>query len=298
VSGIRRLAVVCNPAKVADIDQLKKEIRERCRVVGTKKPLWLETTPDDPGAGMVRRALREGADLIVVCGGDGTVSACAGALVGADVPLALVPAGSGNLLARNLDLPLERGPALDVAFGSGRRRLDLLESSGQRFAVMAGLGFDAAMIRNTSGKLKAKVGWPTYLIGGARALRGNGRARYEVTMDDGPVLRREAAGVLVGNVGRLQGGLAVLPNAQPDDGLLDVMLLTPHAIRGWPVLALRILLRKPDDGEQATVLRGRRVQITADRPTPLEYDGEEAGESTGITVRVLPGAIVICSEAK
>ncbi|HEY8828419.1 MAG TPA: diacylglycerol kinase family protein [Jatrophihabitantaceae bacterium] len=297
MTAVPRPAVVCNPVNVDDIDQLKKEIRERCTGLGISEPLWFETTLDDPGAGMVRDALRAGVDLVLVCGGDGTVAQCAGALAGSDVPLALIPVGSGNLLARNLDLPLDRGLALDVALGPDRRRLDLLESDGRRFVVMAGLGFDAAMIRDTDGKLKAKVGWPAYIVGGVRALRGTGRALFEVRMDDQPVLRRTAVGVLVGNVGRLQGGLAVLPEARPDDGLLDVLLLTPHTVRDWPMLALRILLRRPASGEQAQVLRGSRVQITADRSLPLEYDGDDAGNSTGITVRVLSGAIVVCAAA-
>jgi diacylglycerol kinase (ATP) len=297
VVTIQTPAVVVNPASVDDIDQLKKEIRERCATVRTSEPLWLETTQDDPGTGMVAEALRGGADLIVVCGGDGTVAACAGALAGSDVPLGLVPCGSGNLLARNLGLPLERGPALDVAFGSGRRRLDLLESDDRRFVVMAGLGFDAAMIRGTDTKLKAKLGWPAYLVGAARALRGHRRALFDVTMDDRPVVRRVGIGVLVGNVGKLQGKLTVLPDAQPDDGLLDVVVLAPRSFRDWPVLALRIVLRKPDSGEQAQIVRGSRVQISADKAVPLEYDGDDAGDTTGITVRVMPGAIVVCAEA-
>jgi len=294
----RRVAVVVNPASVADSAQLRKEILQRCAALAIGEPLWFETTKDDPGAGMVGDALSAGADLIVVCGGDGTVAACAGALPGSDVALGVVACGSGNLLARNLDLPLALGPALDVAFGSGRRRLDLLESAGRRFVVMAGLGFDAEMIRGTSEELKAKVGWPAYLIGIARALRSHQHARFEVTVDDGPVVRRTGVGVLVGNVGQLQGGLAVLPDAKPDDGLLDIAVLTPRSIRDWPVLVLRILLRKPNSGDQAEVMRGRQVLISTDRSMPVEYDGESAGEADGMTVRVLPAAIVICSDGK
>jgi diacylglycerol kinase (ATP) len=291
----RRVAVVVNPASVADSAQLRKEILQRCAALAIGEPLWFETTKDDPGAGMVGDALSAGADLIVVCGGDGTVAACAGALPGSDVALGVVACGSGNLLARNLDLPLALGPALDVAFGCGRRRLDLLESAGRRFVVMAGLGFDAEMIRGTSEELKAKVGWPAYLIGIARALRGHHRARFDVTIDDAPAVRRTGVGVLVGNVGQLQGSLAVLPDAQPDDGLLDVVILMPRSIGDWPVLVLRILLRKPDSGDQAEVMRGRRVRISTNRPLPVEYDGEAAGEACGMTVQVLPAAILICS---
>jgi diacylglycerol kinase (ATP) len=297
VVTIQTPAVIVNPASVDDIERLKKEIRERCVALNIREPLWFETIQEDPGAGMVGEALRGGADLIVVCGGDGTVAACAGVLAGSDVPLGLVPCGSGNLLARNLGLSLERGPALDVVFGSGRRRLDLLESDGRRFVVMAGIGFDAQMIRDTSAELKAKLGWPAYVVGAVRALRGRRRVLFDVTMDDGPVVRRAGVGVLVGNVGRLQGGLTVLADAQPDDGLLDVVMLTPHSVRDWPMLAIRIVLRRPDSGEQAQILRGTRVQIAADIAVPLEYDGDDAGDTTGITVRVLPGAIVVCAAA-
>ncbi|MDT4910738.1 MAG: hypothetical protein QOI69_3979, partial [Pseudonocardiales bacterium] len=124
-----RPAVVCNPSVVDDIDQLRKAISVRCAT----DPLWFETTPEDPGAGQIRQALDAGADLVLVCGGDGTVAACAGALAGTDVALALVPVGTGNLLARNLDLPLEIEPALDVAFGPSRRQLDVLEAGDRRF---------------------------------------------------------------------------------------------------------------------------------------------------------------------
>jgi diacylglycerol kinase family enzyme len=244
---------------------------------------------------MAANALRKGADLVLVCGGDGTLAACAAEMAGSGVPIAIVPVGSGNLLARNLGLPLELGPALDVAFGTGRRRLDLLESDDRRFIVMAGLGFDAAMIRDTDETLKDKVGWPAYIIGGVRALRGSRHVHFEVTMDDGPASRRRGVGVLVGNVGRLQGGVAVLPDAQPDDGLLDVVVLTPRRLRDWPVLALRILARRTDSGAQAEIVRGRTVRISAERPLPIEYDGDSAGTATELTVGVLPGAIVVCT---
>ena len=126
-------------------------------------------------------------------------------------------------------------------------------------------------------------------------MRGHQRARFDMRIDDAPAIRRNGVGLLVGNVGQLQGGLAVLPDAQPDDGLLDVAVLMPRSIRDWPVLVLRILLRKPNSGDQAEVMRGRRAQISTDRPMPVEYDGEAAGEASGMTVRVLPAGLVICS---
>lgn len=283
-------AVVCNPSVVDDIDQLRKAISARCAV----DPIWLETTPEDPGAGQVHQALEAGADLVLVCGGDGTVAACAGALAGTGAALALVPVGTGNLLARNLDLPLEIEPALDIAFGPGRRQLDVLEAGRHRFVVMAGLGFDAALIRDTDDRAKAKAGWAAYLAGAVRALRRTPHVRFTISVDGGAAVRRPALGVLVGNVGQVQGGLRLLPDAQPDDGIIDVGVLMPRTWRDWPVLLLHIVRGRPDSGRQAEILRGGQIEITAERAVPTQYDGEYAGEATRMTVRALPRAITVC----
>jgi len=297
VTTASKPAVVCNPTKANDIAQLREEITARCDSLELGEPQWYETRPDDAGARVTSDALGSGADLVIACGGDGTVAACAGVLAGSNVPLAVVPLGSGNLVARNLGLPLERARALDIAFGPGRRRLDLLESESRRFIGMAGLGLDAAMIRDTSDALKAKVGWPAYVIGIVRAMVGSRPVHYTVTVDDRPAMQHKAVGALIANIGQLQGGLAILPDARPDDGLLDLALLTPRSLRDWPVLVLRILQRRPDSGRQAQLLRGRRVRIETAAPVPLEYDGEDAGDSSDLTVEVLPGAILMCVEA-
>jgi len=296
MSNVCRPAVVCNPASVDDVELLAKQVRARCSAAGAAEPLWYETTPDELGGAQTRQALDAGADLVLACGGDGTVAACAGALAGTDVALGLIPAGTGNLLARNLDVPLDVDAALDIAFGPKRRRIDVLESGERRFVVMAGLGFDAALIRETGDEAKAKMGWLAYVGGAARAMRHTPRAHFTITVDDAPAVRREALGVLIGNVGRLQGGLLVLPDAQPDDGVIDVGVLEPRAWYDWPVLLARILARRPDSGPQADVLRGRRVEISCDRSVPTEFDGDDAGDATEMSVRVLAGALVLCGE--
>jgi diacylglycerol kinase family enzyme len=208
--------------------------------------------------------------------------------------MALLPVGTGNLLARNLGLPMDLPAAIDVAFGPARRTIDVLESGEARFLVMAGLGLDAAMIRNTDERAKSRYGWAAYLAGGARALRRTRPTLYEVQVDDAPAVRRAALGVVVGNVGQLQGGVALLPDADPSDGLLDVIVLAPRSMRDVAVLIWRIARRDPGGGTQASVLRGRRVRIVADRAVPLEFDGDYAGERQSLTVTVLAGAVVVC----
>ncbi|MBV9821796.1 MAG: diacylglycerol kinase [Actinobacteria bacterium] len=285
-----RVAAVFNPIKIADLPELKAAVRERCAGV---EPDWYETTEEDTGAGQARSAVEAGAELVLVCGGDGTVAACAGALAGTGVAMAMVPVGTGNLLARNLGIPLEVPAALDVAFGPDERVIDVLESGEQRFVVMAGLGFDAALMRDTDEQLKDRIGWLAYVGGMAKAFRRTPRARFSVSMDDGPAETRQAIGVLVGNVGQLQAGITLLPDASPDDGQLDVIVLAPRTVKDWPALVWRILRRRPDSGRQADILRGKTVRVSSPVEVPVEFDGDFRGAATELRVEVLPSALVL-----
>jgi diacylglycerol kinase family enzyme len=285
-----RIAAVLNPAKIEDLPALKAAIIQHC---GGEQPQWLETTEEDPGAGQSAAAVADGAQLVLVCGGDGTVAACAGALAGTKVAMAVVPVGTGNLLARNLGIPLELPAALEVAFGSEQRFIDVLEAEEQRFVVMAGLGFDAALIRDTDEDLKRRVGWLAYIGGLARALRRSPRARFTITMDDALPVTMVAVGVLVGNVGQLEAGITLMPEASPDDGQLDLIVLAPRNIGDWPALAWRILRRRPDSGRQADILRGKRVRIESEVEVPMEFDGDFRGHATELRVEVLAAALLM-----
>jgi diacylglycerol kinase family enzyme len=207
--------------------------------------------------------------------------------------MAVVPVGTGNLLARNLDIPLELPLALKVAFGSDQRFIDVLDTDEQRFVVMAGLGFDAALIRDTDEDLKRRVGWPAYIGGLARALRRSPRARFTITIDDGLPLSTVAVGVLVGNVGQLQAGITLMPEASPDDGQLDVIVLAPRSPGDWPALVWRILRRRPNSGRQADILRGKRVRIESEVEVPVEFDGDFRGHATELRVEVLAAALLL-----
>lgn len=278
-----------NPVKVSELDRLKQEVAERCAgEVG-----WWETTKADPGGGQAREALAAGAELVLVCGGDGTTAACAGALAGTGVPMAVVPDGTGNLLARNLGIPRDMTASLDVAFGTHQRQIDVLDTGELRYLVMAGLGFDATLIRDTNEDLKGRIGWPAYIGGLVRAIRGRRRTRYRITLDDRPPIEQRAIGVLVANVGQLQGGVTLLPDARPDDGQLDVIALAPRTAVDWPVLVARILRKRPDAGKQAETWRAARVRVTADRSVPAEFDGDFIGERSELTVEVLAGALLL-----
>ncbi|MGI8332392.1 diacylglycerol/lipid kinase family protein [Actinomadura scrupuli] len=287
-----RTAVIVNPVKVDDLDGYRKSVIEALAAAGHPEPHWLETTPEDPGTGQAEQALSEGAQLVYACGGDGTVRAVAEGLAGTGVPLAVLCAGTGNLLARNLGLTAGLEEAFETGLSGRDRAIDLGVADGHRFAVMAGMGIDAGMITDTPEPAKKRLGWPAYAIGVVRQLRRR-PMHVTVRVDGGRPLRRRARMVVVGNVGELHAGLLLLPDAVPDDGMLDVLILSPSTPADWLRVAVRILRRHPGEDRRIVRLRGEHIEITTDRPYDRECDGEPIGAAASLTVRVEPGALLL-----
>ncbi|MEU9921740.1 diacylglycerol kinase family protein [Streptomyces griseoluteus] len=296
-----RVAVVVNPTTVDE--SARDELRRVLAQHGHREPVFIETTAADPGGGQTARALDEGAALVVVCGGDGTVRAAADRLAGSGVPLAVVPFGTGNLLARNLGLPLTPAEALDAALGGAPRVIDLARIEGDglpatHFAVMSGVGLDAAMMKYAEehDRAKALLGWPAYVLAAPKAMRGP-RMGLSVRLDGGQPLRRTARMVLVGNTGALQGGLRLIPDARPDDGMLDLLILDPQGPGGWLRTVSALLLHRKRDGEegegQPEFRAFRRAEFTFDAPEPREIDGDPVGTGLRLSVEVVPGALTV-----
>ncbi|WP_411096973.1 diacylglycerol kinase family protein [Streptomyces sp. 020-2-3H-GM] len=282
--------------------------RERLRLVlaqhGYGDAPFVETTAQDPGGGRTAEALRAGAELVVVCGGDGTVRAVADALAGTGVPLVLVPCGTGNLLVRNLDLPLSPAEALAAGLTGEPRALDLGRIEGDgfpavHFTAMAGAGLDAAMLEATSDRAKSVLGWPAYVLAGVKGLRAP-RMRLTVRLDGGPELHRTARMVLIANVGAVQAGAAPVPAARPDDGVLDLAVFDPRGAGGW-LRAAGVLLgggRGAGEGRAVEFHTFRRAELSFTRPQPREVDGDPVGPGLSLAAEVRPGALTVMLPAR
>lgn len=288
----RRSAVVINPAKVHDVESRRTQICAELAGAGWPAPLWFETTEDDPGCGQSRAAVETGVDVLFVCGGDGTVMAALDALAGTDVALCVLPSGTGNLLARNLGLPDDVRAGVRLATRGARRRIDIGVANGRRFAVMAGMGVDGRMIADTGSGAKTRLGWLAYAVSLLRHLHDE-PISVDVVVDGGEVLHRRVQTVVVGNVGRLQGGIALLPDAAPDDGQLDVAVVCARGLRQWLRVVVDVLRNRRHPHCYET-LRGSRVDIRSDRPQPCELDGEVVDDGRELSVEVAPAAVLLC----
>jgi diacylglycerol kinase family enzyme/membrane-associated phospholipid phosphatase len=291
------LAVVLNPVKIDNAEAFKARVGVAARAAGWDEPLWFETTVDDAGGSMARAAVAAGADVVAVAGGDGTVRVVCSEMAGTGVPVGVIPAGTGNLLARNLNIPLVRDLAVDTVFRGQDRPIDVVRISGDsleptRFVVMAGLGLDAAIMAGAPDALKARIGWPAYVVAGARQLRYPA-VRVEITIDGGSPVRRRARTVLIGNVGFLQAGIPLLPDALIDDGVLDVVVIAPQGLFRWVPLALRVLARRRRTDDELDRFTGHSVVLKVAHAVPRQLDGDPVEAGSEIRAEVEPGSLLV-----
>jgi len=310
--------VVLNPTKFADLDDVRRQVVRAAGAAGVSRVVFVDSTEADPGFGQTRQAVAGGADVVCALGGDGTVRAVAQSLAGTGVPLGVLPGGTGNLLARNLDLPVDDlDDAVRIALTGSERRIDIgwlavdptsaqlaaealtpapgrpVPANLHAFAVMAGLGFDAAVMDDAPAGLKAAVGWAAYVVAGVRSLRGS-RFEARIALDHGRPATRAARTVVVGNCGQLTGGVELFPDARPDDGILDVVTISPKGIAAWARVVADVLTRG-DDADAAHVHRrtGSELVIEVDPSQRAQVDGDVLPEAARVRITVAPAALLV-----
>lgn len=312
----KKIAVVFNPSKV-DTQEIHAAVSQAARTLPeTPEVVWFETSVEDEGQGVTQQALDAKADLVLAAGGDGTVRAVTEAMTHAvgDTTLGIIPLGTGNLLARNLGIPLnDISAAFLVATQGTPTAMDVGELTyrtpeGEKtsvFTVMCGFGLDAQIMDNVDEDAKEKVGWLAYLGAAKDALLGTDQANVKLSVDDGPDEATSGHTMLIGNCGQLQGGVAVLPDADPFDGKLDLLLISGGSVGAWADTAKTMLWDKgikrvftDDDGEiedvegnHTRVLQIDKVRVGFDSPQVIELDGDPLTDVSEFTASVIPGGV-------
>lgn len=305
---VRKVTVVMNPTKHSDPERFRKRLRTVVDAIHDTSLTCLDTTPEDPGHGQTLQAMRDGADLVIAAGGDGTVRMVASALAGSDVRMGIIPVGTGNLLARNLELPLDDVErALLTAITGKDRRIDVgwlqagmsqeeADAAPRRiFLVMSGYGADAQMIGYTDPQLKKRVGWIAYVFGGIRTIVGRSHD-VVVSLPGGSSFALKARTVLIGNVGKLPGGLVLMPGATIDNGRLEVLVAAWRGAAGFSQIVTQIvnprIVARPRLSTMERYLT-EAVHVAATKPQPVQLDGDTEDAATHLVASVDAGALMI-----
>ena len=268
------------------------ELRRVLEAQGVEDPLWYEVPKAKRAPDRARRALEEGADLVFAWGGDGTVRRCLGELAGTATCLAVIPAGTANLFATNLGIPADIEEAVAIGLHGERRRFDVGRFCGERFGVMAGVGFDAEMIRG-SDDLKERLGRLAYVWSGSRNLREDA-FEAEIQVDGLDWFDGRATCILLGNVGDLFGGVTVFPDARPDDGQLELGVVTAEGLVQWARTLARTAAGDPTLSPFVRATRARKVKVQLDRKVRYELDGGDRSKVRSFKVKIEPEALTLC----
>ena len=229
----------------------------------------------------------------MAAGGDGTVSQVVDGLIGSSVPLGIIPVGTGNMLARDLEIPLKIDQAVALIAGTHTlRKIDAMRVNNRVCILSASLGPSAEVMRDTSSESKNRFGFLAYIwqaLGKLFKLK-----RRFITVDiDGKTAKYQTVDASVFNCGILAKTLYPQgPDIRVDDGHLDVWIVDFRTIQDYPQYLFRIICKKPTKQLSHFLKANRSVMINSNIPMPVQADGESIG-TTPVVVEVLPGAVTI-----
>lgn len=286
-----RVAVVAHRKK--SLGGGLSELRETLMRYGISDPLWYEVPKSKQAPKRVKQALDEGAERVFVWGGDGTVQRSIDVLAGTGVPMAVLPAGTGNLFARNLQIPTDLEQAVQIGLNGTPTTIDVGMVNGEHFGVMAGVGADALMIEKADGTLKDRLGRGAYVLTGVRTVT-DAAVKVRVDVDGTKFYSGKAGCVIVGNVGRVLGGVDAFDDASPTDGVLDVAVITATTATQWARVLGRAVTGKTANAKYVQMTSARKIDIRLKSARLYQVDGGDRSKVKKLKVEVCPGALTVC----
>ncbi len=287
-----KLAVVAHQDKLGG--STKKALQRALTDAGFGDAPWTMVPKARKTTAAARTAVEGGAEVVLVCGGDGTARAGAEALVGTDAALAVLPAGTANLFANGLSLPMDPAGIVAAIANGTRRTIDTGVCNDLTFSVMAGTGFDAAMIDDAD-NAKDRLGMLAYVRSGVRNARRSEPMTMQVDVDGERFFDGDATCVLVGNIGTLKGGLAAFPDASPTDGRLDVAVVTAAGMKQWAGVLWSTVRRRPHESGHAHMTQGEKIGVALDGKQRLQLDGGTKGTAKQLDFAIRPSSLRVCT---
>ena len=288
---VGRIAVILNPA-AGQNNPLLKTFNRVFHEAGYQWDIRLTNQFGD-GQHHARRAIQEGVDIVAVYGGDGSIMDVAAGMLDSQVPLAILPGGTGNALATELNLPrpLRDSCALLVNPQHQIKAIDAAIANDVCFMLRAGIGLDAIIVKEADRDLVDRFGVVAYAMATIEALNSCKPSNYHLTID-GREFFVEGQSCMIANAATLGiPGLMLSPNVSITDGLLDVFVIRKSDLGSLLALASRVVGRT-EDPNTFPHWQGAEIKISADPPVDVEGDGELIGR-TPVTIKVRPGAVKV-----
>jgi YegS/Rv2252/BmrU family lipid kinase len=287
------LAVIANTTKLAPGD--RKQLNAAIEDAGFATVEWLMIEKGSAAKQAAAKAVKHGADVVLACGGDGTVRAAAEALVGTDTALAVMPAGTANQFANAMSIPSDLAEVLSLLTSHQTRTIDTGRCNGMTFLIMAGIGFDAALI-DAADDDKERLGMVAYLRAGAKEVRQREPFPVKVEIDGDEVFDGDASCVLVANIGTLKG-FEAFPDAVPTDGTLDAAVVTAAGVLDWAGLIVSAIRHRQQLSGRADLHTGKKMTVRTPKKHRFELDGGVKGEAKKLEFEVVPNSLIVCAPA-
>jgi YegS/Rv2252/BmrU family lipid kinase len=292
--------VIINPASGSTDDNFPGKIRRALLARGANFEIW-ETTPTVSGGVLAQRAAAAGAEQILACGGDGTIMSVVNGLgevlqrksVDHKPPiLSIIPGGTANLLAGALGIPHDIEEAVAIAVSGEDRAIDLGRCGEVLFALGIGLGLTEKLVSQASAEEKEKLGKWAYAVAMLREL-GTRPTRFSFRLDDGREQTQRGVAIVIANAGRIGGSLHFAPDAEMDDGVLDLCVLHRFYFRDVLRMAWHSLRGRLEGDRALSFYQAKRIEILAEPPLDLQIDGEVVDMTTPLVTEVLPRLLTV-----
>ena len=290
-----RIAVIINPISGGGGRiELARARAEQAVAAVTKQGAKAEVSlTERPGHApeLASAAQARGATVVIAWGGDGTVNEVGSVLVDSRVALGIVPAGSGNGLARELGIPRDPERALAIALGRGERRIDVGELDGRVFFNVAGVGFDARVARRFAARSRARRGLSRYVVDALREFNASEPEEYDLSLNGGRAERVRVLLVAIANTRQYGSGALIAPQALPDDGRLDVVTIGDRSMMQALVQLPRLFTGSITKARGVTCHRASRLTVSAEGPLACHVDGEPFTGGTSVAAKLQAAAL-------
>jgi diacylglycerol kinase family enzyme len=288
-----RITLIFNPISGARESTARlATIHQACRELELDYEL-LVLGPERPAEWATDRVRSDPPDRVWVCGGDGTVTAVGSALMHSGIPMAILPGGTANAIARSIGVPTRLLDAVHFAARETPRPFDAVRVNGRISLLTAGAGYDSAVMTTADADLKRRFGILAYLYAALKQLGSTEATEFEITVDSSPPERIAGHCLLLANIGKLFGEFDLFPDARPDDGRVDVAVLTLGDLADFLSLSGHVLSGKTEDHPGSHFLAGTRVRANFGKPLRTEVDGDDAGLTDHLEAEVLPGSLLL-----